>query len=48
MKRPEKAFLVNEEDIETIDYKELQEDLLRGESIIEAAKKIFGFEKNSR
>ena len=48
MKRPKKTFLVNEEDIETIDYKEPQEDLFRGESIIEAAKKIFGFEKNSR
>ena len=27
MKRPEKTYLVNEEDIETIDYSEPQEDL---------------------
>ena len=37
MKRPKKTYLVNEEDIETIDYNEPQEDLFQGESIIIAA-----------
>ena len=30
MKRPKKAYLVNEEDIETIDYTEPKEDLFAG------------------
>ena len=33
MKRSEKTYLVNEEDIETIDYSEPQEDLLAGEKV---------------
>ena len=45
MKRPEKTFLINEEDIDTIDYNELKKELLWGESIIEAANKIFDFEE---
>ena len=45
MKRPKKTYLVNEEDLETIDYnEELQEDLFRGESIVEAANKVLDFE----
>ena len=37
MKKPKKTNLVNEEDIETIDYNEPQEDLFQGESIVIAA-----------
>ena len=40
MKKPKKTCLVNEEDIETIDYIEPQEDLFAGESIVNAANKI--------
>ena len=44
MKRLKKIYLVNEEDLETIDYnEELQEDLFRGESIVEAANKVLDF-----
>ena len=43
MKRSEKTYLVNEEDIETIDYSEPQEDLLAGESILNAANKLLNF-----
>ena len=35
MKRPKKTYLVNEEDLDTIDYNEPQEDFFRGESILE-------------
>ena len=45
MKRPKKTYLVNEEDLETIDYnEEPQEHLFRGESIVEAANKVLDFE----
>ena len=37
MKRPKKTYLVNEEDIKTVDYNEPQEDLFAGESILNAA-----------
>ena len=43
MKRSEKTYLVNEEDIETIDYSEPQEDLFAGESILNAANKLLNF-----
>ena len=43
MKRPKKTYLVNEEDLETIDYNEPQEDLFRGESIVEATNKVLDF-----
>ena len=43
MKRPKKTYLVNEEDIETIDYIEPQEDLFAGESIVNAANKVLDF-----
>ena len=36
MKRPKKTYLVNEEDLETIDYNEPQEDLFQGESIVKS------------
>ena len=35
--------MVNEEDLETIDYNEPQEDLFRGESIVEATNKVLDF-----
>ena len=43
MKRSEKTYLVNEEDIETIDYSKPQEDLFAGESILNAANKLLNF-----
>ena len=43
MKRPKKAYLVNEEGIETIDYSEPKEDLFAGESILNAANKLLNF-----
>ena len=45
MKRPKKTYLVSKEDIETIDYTEPQEDLFKGESIVEAANKVLNFKK---
>ena len=44
IKRPKKTYLVNEEDLETLDYNEPQKDLFRGESIVEAANKVLDFE----
>ena len=41
LKKPKKTFLLNEEDLETITYDEPEEeDLFRGESILEAANKV--------
>ena len=34
MKRPKKTYLVNEKDLEAIDYNELQENLFKDDSII--------------
>ena len=46
MKKPKKTFSVNEEDLEKIAYDEPEEeDLFRGESIIEAANKVLDFEE---
>ena len=45
MKRPKKAYLVNEEDIKTIDYTEPKEDLFAGESIVDAANKVLNFKQ---
>ena len=36
--------MVNEEDLETLDYNEPQKDLFPGESIVEAANKVLDFE----
>ena len=45
LKKPKKTFLVNEKDLETIACDdEPQEDLFRGESILEAANKVLDFE----
>ena len=45
MKRPKKTYLVNKENIETIDYNEPQEDLFAGESILNAANKLLYLEQ---
>ena len=45
MKRPKKTYLVDEKDLETIDYNEPQEDVFKGKSIINAVNKVFDFEK---
>ena len=45
MKKPKRTYLVNEEDIDTIDYNEPQEDLFAGESILNAANKVIDFEQ---
>lgn len=44
LNRPKKTYLVNEEDLETIDYNEPQEDLFVGESILNAANKTLDFD----
>ena len=40
MKRPKKTYLVDEKDLETIDYDDTQEHLFKGESIINAVNKF--------
>ena len=45
MKKPKKTYLVNENELETIDYSEPQEDIFVGESILNAAKKVLDFKK---
>ena len=40
--------MVNEEDLETIDYTKPQEDLFAGESIVNAANKILDFDEVKR
>ena len=45
-KRPPKTFLVDEADLETIDYQgDLKEDLFANESILAAANKVFDFNR---
>ena len=45
LKKSKKTFLLNEEELETIEYDdEPQEDLFRRESILEAANKALDFE----
>ena len=41
MKRPKKTYLVNEEELETINY----EDFFKEESILAAANKVFDFDE---
>ena len=43
LKKPKKTYLVNEEDLEMINYHEPQEDLFKGKSIIAAASKMLDF-----
>ena len=45
LKKPKKTYLVNEEDLETINYDEPQEDLFAGESILAAANKVLDFDE---
>ena len=45
MKKLNRTYLVNEQDIDTIDYDEPQEDLFAGESIINAANKVIDFKQ---
>ena len=45
MKRPKRTFVVDEDDIETIDYNEpLQEDVFAEKSILNAANRVLDFE----
>ena len=49
MKRPKKTYLVDEKNIETIAYADKpEEDLFKGESILEAANKVLDFEEFKR
>ena len=48
LKKPKKTYLVNKEDLETIDYTETQEDLFARESIENATNKILDFEEFKR
>ena len=43
LKKPKKTYLVNDDDIETIDYTEHQADLFAGENIINTANKVLDF-----
>ena len=43
MERPKKIYLVDKKDLESIDYDEPQENLFKGESIINAVNKDFDF-----
>ena len=45
LKKPKKTYLVEEKDIETIDYTEPQEDIFAGESILNAANKVLNFKQ---
>ena len=46
LKKKKKTYLVNEEDLETIQYDDdPQEDLFQGESILEAANKVLDFDE---
>ena len=48
LRKLKKTSLVNEKDLETIDYTEPQEDLFAGESIVNAANKILDFDEFKR
>ena len=48
MKIPKKTYLIDEEDVETIDYNEPQEDLFESESIAKAANKVLNYEEFKR
>ena len=45
LKKPKKSYLIEEKDIETIDYTEPQEDVFTGESILNAANKVLNFKQ---
>ena len=48
MKIPKKSYLIDEKDVETIDYNEPQEDLFESESIVKAANKVLDYEAFKR
>ena len=45
LNKPKKTYLVNEEDLEAINFDEPQEDLFAGESILAAASKVLDYDK---
>ena len=45
IRKPKKTYLVNENDLATIDYTEQQEDIFAEESILNAANRVFDFNK---
>ena len=45
LKKPKKTYLVEEKDVETIDYTEPQEDIFAGESILNAANKVLNLKQ---
>ena len=48
LKKSKKTYLVNEEDLKTIDYTKLRDDLFAGESVVNAANKILDFDEFKR
>ena len=48
LKKPKKTYLLEEKDIETIDYTKPQEDIFAGESIINAPNKVLDFKQFKR
>ena len=48
MKIPKKTYLIDEQDVETIDYNELQKDLFESESIFKGANKVLDYEAFKR
>ena len=48
MKIPKKTYLIDEQDVETIDYNELQKDLFESESIVKVANKVPDYEAFKR
>ena len=48
LKKPKKTYLVNKEDLETINYNEPQEDLFEGESRLAAANTVLNFDEFKR
>ena len=48
MKIPKKTYLIDQKDVETIDYNEPQEDLFESESIVKAANKVLDYEAFKR
>ena len=44
MKIPKKTYLIEEKDVQTIDYNEPQENLFESESIVKAPNKVLDYE----
>ena len=47
-KIPKKTYLIDEKDVERIDYNKPQEDLFESESIVKAANKVVDYEAFKR